>query len=323
MKAFHSLETLRVLKLSANSLDKIPTLQLQNLERLEELSLGKNYFETIPDRAFRGLRKLRHLDLSNCPNLKAVTNQALADNTNIEWLSLAGNRDMILSTGALMSLSQLTHLHLSDLAWRHVPRDLLHWQNIKHLDLGYNPLVCDCKLRWLHDVMKVVSNTSLATCHTPDHVSGMEIRALNPAEMKCQEDLPGEETILALVCVMAGILTSLLIVVVVHCKKKVCTWWRCRDMCQDCGGAQYCDKYVDSCHESHVSRDTMDTVQDNLYYTDRSRGLPSLPTLPTIPDKMTELYYPSSTKSTYCEDDYFLSLSKDRKTFKPIRVCEL
>ena len=36
-----------------------------------------------------------------------------------------------------------------------------------------------------------------------------------------------------------------------------------------------------------------------------------------------ELYYPSSTKSTYCEEDYFLTLSNDRKTFKPIRVCEI
>ena len=48
-----------------------------------------------------------------------------------------------------------------------------------------------------------------------------------------------------------------------------------------------------------------------------------LPSLPTLPDKLSGLYYPSSTKSSYCEDDYFLSLSKDRKTFKPIRVCEL
>ena len=52
--------------------------------------------------------------------------------------------------------------------------------------------------------------------------------------------------------------------------------------------------------------------------------LPPLPSLPTLPDKLgSGLYYPSSTKSSYCEDDYFLSLSKDRKTFKPIRVCEL
>ena len=49
-----------------------------------------------------------------------------------------------------------------------------------------------------------------------------------------------------------------------------------------------------------------------------------LPSLPTLPDKLgSGLYYSSSTKSSYCEDDYFLSLSKDRKTFKPIRVCEL
>ena len=61
--------------------------------------------------------------------------------------------------------------------------------------------------------------------------------------------------------------------------------------------------------------DSQDTRTDNLYYTDRS--------MPGLHEKLTELYYPSSTKSSYCEDDYFLSLSKDRTTFKPIRVCEL
>ena len=55
-----------------------------------------------------------------------------------------------------------------------------------------------------------------------------------------------------------------------------------------------------------------------------------LVSLPPVSSKYGELYgpdqyqyYPSATKSTVCEDDYFLSLSKDRKTFKPIRVCEL
>lgn len=87
MKAFQSLETLRVLSLSANSLDKIPTLQLENLERLEELSLGKNYFETVPDRSFRGLRKLRRLDLSNCPRLRKISGK-VRDEKGIKGLKL-------------------------------------------------------------------------------------------------------------------------------------------------------------------------------------------------------------------------------------------
>jgi hypothetical protein len=51
-------------------------------------------------------------------------------------------------------------------------------------------------------------------------------------------------------------------------------------------------------------------AQESLYCAGRRPGA-------------TELYYPSSTKSTYCEEDYFLTLSGDRKTFKPIRVCEI
>ena len=75
-----------------------------------------------------------------------------------------------------------------------------------------------------------------------------------------------------------------------------------------------CDKYCPSMdRDSEDSRTEFGT--DNLYYIDRS--------MPGLHEKLTELYYPSSTKSTYCEDDYFLSLSKDRTTFKPIRVCEL
>ena len=62
--------------MSANSLDKVPTSQLQNLGRLEELTLGKNFFPRLSDHALKGLRKLRILDLSECPELAEVTSLA-------------------------------------------------------------------------------------------------------------------------------------------------------------------------------------------------------------------------------------------------------
>jgi hypothetical protein len=51
-------------------------------------------------------------------------------------------------------------VHLADLGWSGVDRDLLQWQNIHTLDLGYNPLNCDCKVAWLREVMVQATNTS-------------------------------------------------------------------------------------------------------------------------------------------------------------------
>jgi len=310
MKAFQGLETLRVLKLSANTLDKVPTLQLQNLERLEELSLGKNYIETIPDRAFQGLRKLRVLDLSESYNLAVVSSLAFQDNSNIGVLSLSGCRKVKIEKGSLLSLNELTTLHLSDLGWTYIDRELVHWQTINLLDLSYNPLVCDCQTGWLREVLARISNTSRAVCDKPEHLAGRDVRNIPPSELRCGGSVSEDQRVIAGVCVFAGTATALLIVVVVHCQKKVCGL----SSCDKQGHTSACDKYCPTMdRDSEDSRTESGT--DNLYYTDRS--------MPGLHEKLNELYYPSSTKSTYCEDDYFLSLSKDRKTFKPIRVCEL
>ena len=145
--------------MSANSLDKVPTSQLQNLGRLEELTLGKNFFPRLPDNALKGLRKLRVLDLSECPELAEVTSLALASNPDLASLTLTGSRGLRLAPGALASLSQLTSLHLADLNWRTVDRELVQWSGLQTLDLGYNPLECDCHLAWLREVIKVRSIT--------------------------------------------------------------------------------------------------------------------------------------------------------------------
>ena len=146
------------------------------------------------------------------------------------------------------------------------------------------------------------------------------LRNIPAAQLRCSGSVSDEQTVIAGVCVFAGVSTALLIVMAVHCQKKMCHVWRCHvccnnsisGTCQECFESD-CDKYSCSPTTASVSHDS--TVQDNLYYTDTCSHV-SMP-------RVSELYYPSSTKSTYCEDDYFLSLSKDRKTFKPIRVCEL
>ena len=323
-QAFTGLESLRVLSLSANSLALVPTVQLAGLERLESLALANNYFQSLPRRAFRGLRKLRSLDLSDCSQLEEVEEAALEDTDSLASLSLSGCEKLSLQPGALLSLSQLSELRLADLGWSSVARDLAQWENIQVLDLAYNPLDCSCRLAWLRDVMVSTTNTSRASCHSPPDLSGRDLRTVAVTQMSCGADGPVQQTLVAAVCVVAAVATALLLVSIVHCHKKVRTVWRWYRQCQPC---QPCCP-SDSCDK----RDIRQSISDNLYYTERS--LVSLPPTDRASLQYPELYYPStsispdkyypsSTKSTVCEDDYFLSLSKDRKTFKPIRVCEL
>ena len=313
-----------MLSLAANSLDQVPTSQLASMERLEDLRLANNYFSSLPSRAFRGLRKLRSLDLSDCPELRSVSSSALADNDNLATLSLSGCRELQLSLqpGALLSLSQLTSLHLADLAWSSVSRDLVQWDNIQLVDLSYNPLHCSCDLAWLRDKMVSAANTSRATCHSPTELAGLELRSVLRSQLRCGgAGGPVYHSLVAGLCVLAALTSALVLVAAVHCQKKVWRLLRCYRQCAPCCPSDHCDNKFSTEHRQSLS--------DTLYYTDRS--LVSLPPA----GKYGELYYPattispdqyqysSATKSTVCDDDYFLSLSKDRKTFKPIRVCEL
>ena len=289
------LETLRVLDLSSNSLEIIPTNQLEILERLEDLSLGRNPFSIVDDSAFRGLNKLRVLDLSESFKLGSVSRLAFHTNTHLSSLSLSGCRNIQLPDGCFFSLLELKSLHLSDLGWSYVAKDLAHWHNINLLDLSYNPLVCDCEAAWLREVL---TNKSRAVCHHPVELEGKQVKNLRSSELRCNYNFREEQTVIAVLCVIAGLVTALVIVSTVHCNKRLCILGSC-----------------DNLKKSENEELRTEEGMDNLYYTDKS--------IPSLHEKLNQLYYPSSTKSTLCEEDYFLSLSKDRTTFKPIRVCEL
>ena len=284
-----------MLDLSANSLEIIPTNQLEILERLENLSLGRNPFSQVGDTAFRGLNKLRVLDLSESFKLRTVSRLAFHANTHLSSLSLSGCRNLQLPAGCFFALSELKSLHLSDLGWSYVAKDLAHWHNINLLDLSYNPLVCDCEAAWLREIL---TNKSRAVCHHPVQHEGKLVKNLLSSELRCDDSFREEQTVIAVLCVIAGLLTALVIVSAVHCHKRLRNLIRC-------------DNFKKSENEELRTEEGM----DNLYYRDRA--------IPSLHEKLNQLYYPSSTKSTLCEEDYFLSLSKDRTTFKPIRVCEL
>jgi len=331
--AFHGLESLRLLRLSGNALVVTPSSQLSGLERLEELSMGSNYIEVLGDRGFPGLRKLRALDLSNSPRLNLVSAQAFQDLSNLAWLSLSGSPSLSLQSGALLPLTGLRTAHLADLGWTRIDRDLVQWQNLHTLDLASNPLHCDCQLAWLRDVLIAAGNTSKAECATPASLNGKAVQHLPLGHLRCGTRASGEQTLLAGVCVLAGLVTALAIVAAVHCQRRICLSW---PPCAGSRASPCCE--TDSCEKYRGGALTSprgSPLEQGLEYG----GVPGLEGGLQYPSpaqesiycggggggrgRGDELYYPSSTKSTYCEEDYFLTLSNDRKTFKPIRVCEI
>ena len=122
LAAFAGVESLRVLRLSGNSLPALPSPHLRGLERLEELSLGGNPIEVIPAQALPGLRKLRALDLSSSPLLALVQAGAFSHLSSLAWLSLSGCPGLRVEEGALLHLTSLHTLHLAHLGWASVDR---------------------------------------------------------------------------------------------------------------------------------------------------------------------------------------------------------
>ena len=259
--AFRGLETLRVLRLSGNALDAVPRQPLEGLERLEELALGRNYIENIAAADLSGLRKLRWLDLSHSRNLATISAAAFAadsSSSTLSWLSLSGCRELA-AAGSILSLASLTGLrtvHLADMGWRTVPRDLLAWAALEAVDLGQNPLNCDCEAGWLHQLLvrteRNSSSTSngrssssgaaaIATCAEPAALAGQPLVAIPLSSLECSDSGGSgpngrggphhqpEQAVLAAICVAAGLATGLTVLAVVHCHRKA--WWGRLELC--------------------------------------------------------------------------------------------
>lgn len=210
--AFNGLGALRSLDLSGNSLSVIPTQELSGLVRLETLSLGQNQFETIPARAFRGLVNLRRLDITAAQNLKRVERDAFADNLNLENLILASNKRLsVIEDGSLAGLPNLKHLVLKENAFESFPESLLSWSELKRLELTDNPLLCDCALLWLRELLAERNFTS-AQCHGPKHVRERHLRTVSAEELGCARTDPRQQALVgAIVVGGAALLTALLL----------------------------------------------------------------------------------------------------------------
>uniref|UniRef100_A0A182WDC4 LRRCT domain-containing protein n=1 Tax=Anopheles minimus TaxID=112268 RepID=A0A182WDC4_9DIPT len=148
--AFHGLSGLRALDIVDNNLTVVPTLQLSKLCNLTYLSLSGNNFESLPAVAFLNLFQLQQLHLNRLDRLQRIDARTFVDNANLRILTLDDNP----SFASLPLRLFHSNPNLAEISMRrnalirldavHFPLDRLH-----RLELGGNPLVCNCSLLWL------------------------------------------------------------------------------------------------------------------------------------------------------------------------------
>lgn len=193
--AFHGLEnSLRQLGLSDNHLQRIPTVHMSELSRLEELSLGQNDFEIIPEGAFVGLKNLKHLEISGSMHLRKIQAGAFATNTNLESIKISSNKMLTeVEEAALSGLPHLKHVVLRDNALTTLDEGLFPWSELHTLDLSENPIVCDCRILWLRNLL-IIKNSSQWTndqqdntifCHGPERLRAEPLVAISPSLLGC------------------------------------------------------------------------------------------------------------------------------------------
>lgn len=225
--AFAGLETvIRVLDLSDNQLQRIPTEELGSLVRLEELSLGQNLFEIVPGAAFTGLVNLRRLDITGSLKLHQVQSGAFSTNTNLESLSLAANKELDdIQDGALSGLPHLKHVIFRDNALGSIAESLVPWAKLESFDVSDNPIRCDCRISWLRDLI-VLKNTSQTNqnnviCATPSILADEPLKSISPEQLGCSNSDPRQQAMFGILLVGAAAMITAIALFLCRCRRQI------------------------------------------------------------------------------------------------------
>nr|XP_053629792.1 chondroadherin-like protein [Cherax quadricarinatus] len=220
-RAFHRLQQLLKLNLDCNTLHEVPTKALSSLPTLNFLSLSRNKIKNIGPRAFKGLGRLSTLEISRSLHLESVHPLALDGCGDLQTLTISHNPLLRhLPEGLLTSLHNLRSVDLRANGLQSLPEAEVPWSSLKKMDLRDNPLVCNCSLQWLAELLGS-TNTSLAApdlqCAAPDKLRGLYLSRLVPSEQLCGEKV---QVVIGIVVVTAST------VLILTLSLLLCRYWR-------------------------------------------------------------------------------------------------
>ncbi|XP_064455673.1 slit homolog 3 protein-like [Ornithodoros turicata] len=200
--AFSSLVSLSTLWLQDNSLDNFPTDALADLHRLEELHIGQNGFRAITEENLRSLPMLKRLFVISAENLNHIGERAFSQCTQLEQVVLEDNRVLNqLSPGTFSNLRHLTHVSLRGNGLATFHPDLLPWSQLSYFDIRENPLVCNCSVIWLWDLLRALdknANWTNIRCHEPPYLSRELLKDVSHYDLDCDGHVRRNVLIVAL-----------------------------------------------------------------------------------------------------------------------------
>lgn len=211
--AFKGLTQLRRLVLTDNRLSAIPTAQLSGLNRLEELSVGQNDFVTIEPNAFKGLPNLRSIDVSGASQLSVIKKGVFNENLNLETINFSSNKRLsTIENGAFMGLPNLRNLMMRNNAFSSFAEAMVMWQELQQIDLTENPLMCECSMLWLKELL-ARRNTSHVDCAGPAPLKGKSLNSLGSDDLSCAKYYTRQQAIVGAVfgCTVAFLALMLIL----------------------------------------------------------------------------------------------------------------
>ena len=178
-----TLRSLEILDIAGNYLD-LPLPQLQALPNLQQLSAGQRNISVLSKTSFVGLDSLRSIELSYSPILTRIEPGVFASLQLLENIIITGCPGLeYLPVGLILDGENPLNIDLRGNGITWIDPGSLPWNRVLRLDLGDNPLHCDCRMVWLIPVLMNINHTAI--CRSPLQFSLVSISDLQEDEFNC------------------------------------------------------------------------------------------------------------------------------------------
>lgn len=209
---FKSNYKLKALYLNGNQFKTVPNSALQSAPSLSFLDMSSTNLEVIQYEDFVGLKSLRELRLEGIHSLRRIGINAFSDLSNLRSF-VCKHCYQLTEIDSKSFTNNITGepLRLVNLILRHnslqtLSEEMLFWKSLHLIDLGANPWICDCNMKWLAE-LPIKDQLMETKCHKPHRLSGHLIKSLSGEDFVCQTLLVGDSLLILILIFI--ILTTL------------------------------------------------------------------------------------------------------------------
>ena len=178
-----TLRSLEGLDISANYLS-LPTAELLALPNLRRISAGQRNISVLSRASFVGLDSLRSIEVSNSPELTRLEPGVFAGLEYLETVVIRScPRLESLPVGLVVGGDTSLTVSMGGNGLRRLEPGSLPWERVHALDLGGNPLHCDCSVGWLLPLLERFNSS--AVCSTPLQYATINLEQLDKEQFQC------------------------------------------------------------------------------------------------------------------------------------------